>query len=816
MATWTGEVFRTNTSQTILGVPNPTYWRMFHGGSGATDERGQLFAVPNLGHFNINAPNGHFQLHTQNVQRARLNGNVTSNMGPPTAPPFLNVNRDGFFALSGTDNAFNNVNSRAPFTRLHLVDNAVDPANPTVYAQEHGYRPWQRNGVTFTGNSDQSYIGHKYDANDNTDFVVQWSDNPNGSPWGVDRMKFVFTTQYNAGQARGAQSVNGLEAIRLWPRNNFDVNVGIGDFFAGNQLTPAVVTDPTERVDILNGRLRIRQLPDDSAAVDSFYVMVVDRTTLTPGNQERGVVKWVDPSTLGGGGADCDWTVENDGTSGPAVSHNVYTAVGVSDDCPDDDDAVGIGLNLQNSQSPGKLAVRSTQYSKAVHVDQLSTEPNVQGLGVEVAGGTTTTTGIHVQTEQGSASGAQNRGVDISAVGTGAPGNSWNYGLVANVVGSSSRTRGITANTFGGTVTGYAGWFQAFDPAPWVYGVSGQARGGQRRIGVEGLAVGSDLNQIGVMGASTSGTGNWPIPLNVPYIGTAGFARRADSTTYAIGVYGDAVGPFYEDSLNTTAWAGYFNGVVKATGKMICTELHEVSDASLKTDVAELTGAMAVVNELRPSTYHFAAPVGLDIDLPTQLQYGFLAQEVEEVLPSLVGRTTFLGEVDSLGNVLSTQSTVRTLNYQGLIPVVVAALKEQHATIDSMQEQLQAAQSAIATMQQQLATCCAQPPVDSDQRSGSGVEGEKLTPSQERLLRIAPNPFTDRTTLFCTLERAGRMQLLANSADGRSLMVLSEGQREAGEFQYEWSTEKLAPGVYYITLLLDGEPVVKRAVKVGR
>ena len=70
--------------------------------------------------------------------------------------------------------------------------------------------------------------------------------------------------------------------------------------------------------------------------------------------------------------------------------------------------------------------------------------------------------------------------------------------------------------------------------------------------------------------------------------------------------------------------------------------------------------------------------------------------------------------------------------------------------------------------------------------------------------------------MFCSLERAGRVQLLANSAEGRSLLVLSEGQREAGEFQHDWSTEKLAPGVYYITLLLDGEPVVKRAVKVGR
>jgi len=734
-------------------------------------------------------PNLRMEWRTANIQRMLLNGTVSYPIGATG-----NQASNGFLGLCANGTLWNG--NVGPFTRLHLNDGGVP--------QQASYRGWMKNGITFTGNQDHSYVGQKFGNVDFTDMVIHWSDNP-----GIqlkDHLRFLFTSGSTPGAQVGADSPEGLESMRIFPVRNDEAYIGLGDFFAETFFTGTPV-EPNERLDVLNGRVRVRKLPDDiNEAQGPFRVVVADNTAAP--DPERGVLKWRDPNQL-----DCKWTLAT------GFLNHVYTAVGpIGVPCPDDYDAVGIGLNLQDAQSPGKLAVKSTQYSKAVHVDQLSTEPIVQGLGVEVAGGTTTTTGIHVQTEQGSASGAQNRGVDISAVGTGAVGNSWNYGLVANVVGSSSRTRGITANTFGGTVTGYAGWFQAFDPAPWVYGLSGQARGGQRRIGVEGLSVGSDLNQIGVMGASTPGAGNWPIPLNVPYIGTAGFARRTDTTTYAIGVYGNAVGPFYADSLNTTAWAGYFNGVVKATGKMICTELHQVSDASLKTDVAELTGAMAVVNELRPTTYHFAAPAGLDIDLPTQLQYGFLAQEVEEVLPSLVGRSTFLGEVDSLGNVLSAQSTVRTLNYQGLVPVVVAALKEQHATIGSMQEQLAAAQSAIAAMQQQLAACCAAP-TDSDQRNGSigtGAEDEKLTPAQERLLRIAPNPFTDRTTLFCTLERAGRMQLLANSADGRSLMVLSEGQREAGEFQYEWSTEQLGPGVYYITLLLDGEPVVKRAVKVGR
>jgi hypothetical protein len=60
------------------------------------------------------------------------------------------------------------------------------------------------------------------------------------------------------------------------------------------------------------------------------------------------------------------------------------------------------------------------------------------------------------------------------------------------------------------------------------------------------------------------------------------------------------------------------------------------------------------------------------------------------------------------------------------------------------------------------------------------------------------------------------MQLLANSADGKALKVLQEATLEAGAYQYNWETTDLTPGVYYVTLLLDGEPLVKKAVKVVR
>jgi hypothetical protein len=142
----TPEVFRTNAPTTGL-----TYWRMFQGGTAPANERGQLFADPANAHFNMNAPSGHLQLWAQNIQRMRLNGAVTGTIGS-----FANINRDGYLVVSGQPDAFTNTGSRAPFTRLHLVDQETGLLNTVVYAQQIGFRPWQRNGITFTGNSDQA------------------------------------------------------------------------------------------------------------------------------------------------------------------------------------------------------------------------------------------------------------------------------------------------------------------------------------------------------------------------------------------------------------------------------------------------------------------------------------------------------------------------------------------------------------------------------------------------------------------------------------------------------------------------------------
>ncbi len=97
-----------------------------------------------------------------------------------------------------------------------------------------------------------------------------------------------------------------------------------------------------------------------------------------------------------------------------------------------------------------------------------------------------------------------------------------------------------------------------------------------------------------------------------------------------------------------------------------------VSDARLKHDIAPLSGLLDKALALRPVSFHFK-------NQPTaHKEIGFIAQEVEALLPSLV-----------------TDGAVKTLNYSGLSVVAIGAIQEQ-------QQQLHALQAANRQLQEQL------------------------------------------------------------------------------------------------------------------
>ncbi len=584
-----------------------------------------------------NEANQPIQWFTDAIQRMMLQETATYGIGQ-----YNGQVKEGALLLCPDVAQFYTNGAPGPYSLLHL---AAEDGN----ASEDSYRPWMNTGITFTGNRDHGYVGQKAGATDYTDMIVHWADNP--GEYLKDRMRFLFTSGHDANATHGAQSLEGLEFMRMWPDRYENPHIGVGDFF-GAALTDPLVSEPTERLDMVNGRLRIRQLPNDSAATDSFYVMVVDRTVNTATNQERGVVKWVDPDVLTGA-PDCDWTIENDGTSGSGVSHNVYTAVGSSNACPDLTDRVGIGT-------------ASPQWKVDVfHQVPLADMPG--GLRVWIKGEEEGwTNGILGYVEPDATNGTIEYGVGIqgSAVKTDREG----YGMIGKVIAGAQSTS-----------TGKA------------YGVQGQAHGNTADgnlaylDGVHGVAYGTSLSQraVGVYGSATGGASN-------------------------ISVYGAYPGA------GTNDWAGYFDGDVTVTGAgYIPGGTWNPSDETLKTNVEPIIGASDVIAAMNPMSYEFLVDEHPNAGLPVGYQAGLMIQDVEPLLPHLVRDVAVPALLDSMGNELAPAETIKAMNYTGLIPYLIGAIKEQHATIAAMQEQLAATQELVAA-------CCANPD-GSDQRSGSAV-----------------------------------------------------------------------------------------------
>lgn len=104
-------------------------------------------------------------------------------------------------------------------------------------------------------------------------------------------------------------------------------------------------------------------------------------------------------------------------------------------------------------------------------------------------------------------------------------------------------------------------------------------------------------------------------------------------------------------------------------------EIHYPSDARLKTNVAELNGAMEIIIALQPKHYNYKKTSIEEFKLPSKKQYGLIAQEVAEVLPSIVNQEILKS---------TTGEVYMGINYDQLIPLLIAGIKEQQVVIDTL------------------------------------------------------------------------------------------------------------------------------------
>jgi hypothetical protein len=147
------------------------------------------------------------------------------------------------------------------------------------------------------------------------------------------------------------------------------------------------------------------------------------------------------------------------------------------------------------------------------------------------------------------------------------------------------------------------------------------------------------------------------------------------------------------------SYAGYFDGNVYASG------VYSGSDEKLKQNINDLSGGMAIINQLHPKNYEFRHDGDYKLmNFPTGEHYGLIAQDVEKVLPNLVKDTKFETK-DAMPHASPGEkqnaSTVnfKALNYTELIPIIIKGMQELDA---SKNNEIAELKSDIANLKSEL------------------------------------------------------------------------------------------------------------------
>jgi hypothetical protein len=422
-----------------------------------------------------------------------------------------------------------------------------------------------------------------------------------------------------------------------------------------------------------------------------------------------------------------------------------------------------IAQKIDNLQAP------ATGFNKALEIN---------------AGGGSSTTGININLSNATVSsgmyidnGSSNStttgltyGINYAQrVGTN---NQKNFGFsaIVNARGEGvykDYNKGIYTEVSNNSEYNYGGDFHAFGNADGVinYGVYAEAK-------PDGM--GNNIKNTGVHGRATSTDGG-----NINY-GVYGYANGGDVN---YGIVGEAT-PGNCSSSSCAVAAGYFKGDLFHEGGIFTS-----SDLKLKKNINDLQNANAILQQLSPKTYDFDLTSFPGMNLSSGQQYGLIAQDVEVVLPSFVKNFVSIENYDDKGILINPTVDFKAVNYEGFIPILIQAVKDQQAEIDSLK-------AILVNSARQI-----------NIQPNSTINKEKVELSDNLgiiLDQNDPNPFTESTTInFVIPENVKEAKILFVNNAGIVLRSINLQQRGVGSLDVYAS--ELSSGIYTYTLIADGK-----------
>lgn len=555
----------------------------------------------------------------------------------------------------------------------------------------------------------------------------QASNHLNNSSTGATFFRATNVNSTNGGIRLGITNGN-LGFIQLRENNalRFSTNnierarlLSTGEFGIGTN-SPITLLD-------VNGQVTVRDLQQADT---------LDRVVVADPN---GTLFYRDAGTIGGGGTDADWLVTgNDMEAIPTGS-------------------VGVGVTPSPfvkffTNDNNDVSLIAGGFYKFVNPTQVGVPIGLRGLVTAMPG-----TGVGVEgIAQSNESGATATAVQGVARGN-------NFATIA--------LRGTTEGTSSNLSVGVQAVGAA--EAPVQYGV--QATSGLSSLntgfnaGIRSIGFGNNNNNGSNYGLHCTAH---PGTATVTNIGVLARAIRPPSNipgnpnvNYGLFAFADTDG--------ITNRAAYLDGDVDITGT-----LNNPSDAKLKDNVNNIESAVELLQQLHPKTYKYKDNIPY-LNLPDRKQYGFIAQELEKVMPELVSQSVRPAiYAEDNRTILAEEFEYKSVSYTGLIPLLVQAVKELQATNEELKNEIDNLRLGSVTQ-------------------NIGVPGV--------LHQNIPNPFTEITTIrFEIADRFQEGSLFIYDMNGAQIDRISIGP---GDEEIEIEGNRLKAGMYLYSLIVDGREI---------
>ena len=315
------------------------------------------------------------------------------------------------------------------------------------------------------------------------------------------------------------------------------------------------------------------------------------------------------------------------------------------------------------------------------------------------------------------------------------------------------------------------------------------------RIGMRGWADGGATN-IGGYFAATSGPAGVTsygiyAGIVVPQNNATNYALYADAST----INGTGTGPCY---------AGYFNGDIQVSAGS-----YYPSDRRLKKNIAKMDGSLNLISRLNPVTYNFDTQNNPSVSLPGVKQYGFISQEVLELIPEFTKVTIHPAKLDEDGKELYPQKEILSLNYNGFIALLTKGIQEQQSQIEDQAMVIEKQNKKIDLLEAQVNSLL------SKTGSATGVNQGNTMDNSFALEQNIPNPFSNETVIRYDLpQQINNASLIIYDLSGKQ--ITSFPLTEKGASSITITSEKLAAGIYIYSVMADGKILDSKRMVVAQ